>query len=534
MQPAGLVTLTMRELDRLKVIQAIVETGLKPGRAAERLGLSVRQVERLVLRYRESGAAGLASRKRGFPGNRKLDDGIALRALTIIRERYADFGPTLACEKLWECHGIRLAKETVCKLMTDAGLWIPRRQRPPKVYQPRARRACLGELVQIDGSEHRWFEARAPQCMLLVYVDDATSRLMMLHFTATESTFRYFEATRAYLERHGKPVAFYSDKASVFRSTTASKTGRSVTHFGRAMYELNIDTFCANSSSAKGRVERAHLTLQDRLVKELRLRGINTVADANAYAPSFMAAYNARFAKPPRSAFDAHRPQRDDEDLDQLLTWREARRVSKSLTVLYDRVLYLLDDTPANRKLIHRYIDVWEYPDGRIEIRADGVVLSCRQYDKLAEVDQGAVIDHKRLSDALQVAEAIQAQRDNRRASGSPSRTNRGIEVRQSCSILVTQSRTVVCQVRAGRAEGQRRAIPALTPLANQCEQIGTRSDVGSREPRNELGSNRPSSACSGCDVSTTLAALRALLRVWRAMRARISRRAPPWTLLRI
>ncbi|VWB34966.1 integrase [Burkholderia lata] len=269
------------------------------GGAAERLGLTVRQIERLVIRYRESGAAGLTSRKRGRPGNRRLDEELARRALTIIRDRYADFGPTLACEKLSECHGIQLAKETVRRLMTDAGLWVPRRQRPPKVYQPRARRACLGELIQIDGSDHRWFEERAPACTLLVYIDDATSRLMMLHFTQTESTFSYFEATRAYIERHGKPGAFYSDKASVFRNVKPDKTGNRVTPFGRAMYELNIDTFCANSSSAKGRVERAHLTLQDRLVKEMRLRGINTIADANAYAPSFIAMYNARFAKPP-------------------------------------------------------------------------------------------------------------------------------------------------------------------------------------------------------------------------------------------
>ncbi|WP_227244658.1 ISNCY family transposase [Paraburkholderia caribensis] len=430
MKSATLVTLNMRELDRLKMIQSVVDMGLKPARAAERLGLTVRQVERLVARYRESGAAGLASRKRDKPGNRKLDEGLALRALTIIRERYADFGPTLACEKLRECHGLVLSKETVRRLMTDAGLWIPRRQRPPKVYQPRARRACLGELVQIDGSDHRWFEDRAPACTLLVYVDDATSRLMTLHFTATESTFSYFEATRAYIERHGKPVAFYSDRASVFRSPAAGRTGRSVTHFGRAMYELNIDTFCANSSPAKGRVERAHLTLQDRLVKELRLKGISTVAQANAYAPCFVAAYNARFAKPPKSAFDAHRPLRADENLDLLMTWRETRRVSKALTVLYDRVLYLLDDTPDNRRLVHRYIDVWEYPDGRIEIRADGQVLACRRYDKLAEVDQGAVIEHKRLAHALQVAQALQAQRDDRRISGSPSRTNRGVAPR--------------------------------------------------------------------------------------------------------
>jgi len=429
------ITMTMRELDRFKVIQDVADGKLKPWRAAERLELTTRQVRRLVARLREHGPAGLVSGHRSKPGNRRLDPGAADRALSIIRDRYADFGPTLACEKLWECHGIRLAKETVRKLMTDAGLWVPRRQRPPKIYQPRARRACLGELIQIDGSDHRWFEERAPACTLLVYVDDATSRLQHLHFTATESTFSYFEATRAYIERHGKPGAFYSDKASVFRNVKPGKTGNRVTPFGRAMYELNIDTFCANSSSAKGRVERAHLTLQDRLVKEMRLRGINTVADANAYAPSFMAAYNARFAKPPKSDFDAHRPLRADENLDLVLTWREPRKVTKSLTVQYDRVMYLLDDTPANRKLIDRQIEVWEYPDGRIEIRANGEVLTCRLYDKLAEVDQGAIIEHKRLSHALQVAEAIQAQRDNRRISGSPSRANRGLPVRAKGSL---------------------------------------------------------------------------------------------------
>ncbi|KWH42435.1 ISNCY family transposase [Burkholderia cepacia] len=426
MHRTALVTLNMRELDRLKVIQAVVDLDLKPGRAAERLGLTVRQIERLVIRYRESGAAGLASRKRGGPGNRRLDAQLAQRALTIIRDRYADFGPTLACEKLWECHGIRLAKETVRRLMTDAGLWIPRRQRPPKVYQPRARRACLGELIQIDGSDHRWFEERAPACTLLVYVDDATSRLMMLHFTQTESTFSYFEATRAYIERHGKPGAFYSDKYSVFRNVTPGKTGNRVTHFGRAMYELNIDAFCANSSPAKGRVERAHLTLQDRLVKEMRLRGISTVVDANAYAPSFMATYNARFAKPPKSDFNAHRPLRADENLDLVLTWREPRKVTKSLTVQYDRVMYLLDDTPENRQLIDRTIEVWEYPDGRIELRAEGRVLPCRQYDRLAEIDQGAIVEHKRLSHMLQIAQALQAQRDNSRIGKAPSRTHRG------------------------------------------------------------------------------------------------------------
>jgi hypothetical protein len=200
-----------------------------------------------------------------------------------------------------------------------------------------------------------------------------------------------------------------------------------VTHFGRAMYELNIDTFCANSSPAKGRVERAHLTLQDRLVKELRLLGISTLAKANAYAPAFTATYNAHFAKPPKSVFDAHPPLRADEDLERVFTWCEPRKVTKSLTVQYDRVMYLLDDAPENRKLIDRYIEIWEYPGGRIELRADARVLPCRQYDWLAEIDQAAIVEHKRLSHVLQLAQAVQAQRDNRRIGKAPSRTHLGV-----------------------------------------------------------------------------------------------------------
>ncbi|WP_211709305.1 helix-turn-helix domain-containing protein, partial [Paraburkholderia aspalathi] len=172
------ITMTMCELDRFKVIQAVADDLLKPWRAAQRLGLTTRQIRRLVARLREDGPAGLVSGRCAKPSNNRLDAGTAARALAIIRERYADFGPTLACEKLRECHGLRLAKETVRRLMTDAGLWIPRRQRPPKIHQLRSRRACVGELVQIDGSDHRWFEERAPACTLLVYVDDATSRLM--------------------------------------------------------------------------------------------------------------------------------------------------------------------------------------------------------------------------------------------------------------------------------------------------------------------------------------------------------------------
>ncbi|WP_342613806.1 helix-turn-helix domain-containing protein [Pseudomonas aeruginosa] len=365
----GWVTMSMRELDRLKVIEAIIEGRLKPAAAAQRLRLTTRQVHRLVLRYREDGPAGLTSRRRGQPSNRQLSPGLENPAISLIRRNYSDFGPTLAQEKLVECHGLKLAKETVRRIMVDAGMWVPRKQRPPKVYQPRNRRACCGELIQID---------------------------------------------------HGKPLAFYSDKASVFRSNhKAPQGGDGYTQFGRAMYELNIES-CANSSQAKGRVERANLTLQDRLVKELRLRGISNMADANAFAAHFMASYNARFAKPPRSEHDCHRPLHSDEDLDLIFAWREARRVSQRLTVQYDKVLYLLADTPQSRRLAGDHVEIYHYPDGRIEPRVDGTALPFTTYDKLCEIDQGAIVENKRLGHVLQVAQLVQAQRDSRRSQSVP------------------------------------------------------------------------------------------------------------------
>jgi transposase len=321
MRQLARVTMSMRELDRLKCIQAIVDGDLKPIRAAERLGLTTRQIRRLANRYRAEGPVGLIARSRNRPSNNRLDPSLEAQVAEILRSLYPDFGPTLASEKLADRHGIVLAKETVRRVQMAAGLWIPRKLRPTKVQQPRARRACLGELVQIDGCEHRWFEDRAPTCTALVYVDDATSRLMVVRFTPTESTFGYFEATRDYLASFGKPLAFYSDKASIFRVNKPDAVkGPGYTQFGRALYELNIDGICANTPAAKGRVERAHKTLQDRLVKELRLHGISSIDAANAFMPQFIQDFNARFAKEPRDAHDAHRSLRADEVLDSIFS----------------------------------------------------------------------------------------------------------------------------------------------------------------------------------------------------------------------
>jgi hypothetical protein len=422
----GWLSVSKRDLQRIEVLTEVLAGRRTTKSAAGVLGMSMRQTQRLLSRYRDGGGGALIHRSRGRPAVNRLGAGVQEYVLGLVRQNFRDFGPTLAAEALLERHGVEISRETLRKWMVGDGLWLSRKQRR-SFHQPRLRRESYGELVQIDGSDHRWFEDRAPACTLLVFIDDATSRLMTLHFTATESTFSYFEATRAYLERHGKPAALYSDKASVFRATTQSTTpGNGVTQFGRALYELNIDTWCANSSQAKGRVERANLTLQDRLVKELRLRGIDTRQAANAYAPHFIADFNGRFGKEPKSAFDAHRPLRDDENLDLILTCRVPRSVSNVLTVQYDRVIYLLADTPANRGLIHQYLDVFEYPDGRIEIRVNGAALPCVRYDRLSEIDQGAVVENKRLGRTLQMAQVIQAQRDDRRASGSPSRTNQG------------------------------------------------------------------------------------------------------------
>src|SRR3954466_5667874 len=346
------VLMSKAELSRVDTLVRVGRGELPVAGAASLLGLSERQGFRLLPPVRPEGAAGLASRRRGRPSNRRLPDSVREAALAAVRERYADFGPTLAAEKLAELHDVRLSRETLRQWMSEAGLWVPRKARRGRVHQPRHRRDRLGELVQIDGCQHHWFEDRGPPCTLLVVVDDATSRLMHLRFVPSESAFAYMAATRAYIETHGKPVAFYSDRHGIFRVNHPDAAGGDgVTQFGRALHELTIAIICANSPQAKGRVERAHKTLQDRLGKELRLAGIGTIEAANAFLPAFVADYNARFAKEPRLAEDLPRPLAPHDDLDGALTWREERTVTGSLTLHYNKVLFPLEPSEVARSL---------------------------------------------------------------------------------------------------------------------------------------------------------------------------------------
>lgn len=404
------VSLNMEEVSRLRTLVDLIDGKLTVEAAATLMGVTRRQVYRLRSAFKAEGPAALVSKQRGKPSNRAHGATFRETVLSLVRDRYADFGPTLAAEKLREVHRLPIGTETLRQWMIAEGLWLRRRDRKKRAYQPRPPRECLGELIQIDGCEHWWFEDRGPQCTLLVFVDDATSRLMHLRFVTSESAFAYFQATREYLERHGKPIAFYSDKHSVFRvSKTHAAGGDGMTQFGRALHELNIDILCANSSQAKGRVERAHLTLQDRLVKELRLANISDMDAANSFLGWFTADYNARFGKPARNDKDLHRPLGPADDLDGSFAWREERTVTNNLTVQYDRVMFLLEPSDVTRTLMRKRVWIYDFPDGRVEVRYNGKSLPYTTFDRVARIDQGPIVENKRLSEALNICRELQA-----------------------------------------------------------------------------------------------------------------------------
>jgi len=363
------VKLSVHELKTAELLQECLAKRLTNGQTAELLKLSVRQVQRLKKVYRQQGVKALASKKRGRPSHNQLAPQTKGRACELLHSRYGDFGPTLAHEKLWETHALTLSRETVRQLMIVEGLWKPHRAKRATIHPLRERRAQRGELVQIDGSPFAWFEERAPVCTLLVFIDDATGELLELFLTPAETTHSYFQATERYLLQHGRPRAFYRDKFGVFRiNHPHDLDGEGETQFARALTELEIQLLCANTPQAKGRVERANQTLQDRLVKELRLHQISDLTAANAFLPTFRTDFNRRFAVQAREPQDAHRPLRLTDDLTRILALRERRTLSKNLTLNYNRTVYQIHTPRAAYTLRQAQVEVRERYDGGLQI----------------------------------------------------------------------------------------------------------------------------------------------------------------------
>lgn len=396
-----LLEMSSKELNRLEVMQRLSQKQMSQNEAGRILSLSVRQIKRLLKAYRQKGAAGLVSKHRGRKGNNRLSEEVQKRALTLLKTKYQGFGPTLAHEKLVEKENLQLSDESVRKLMIEEGVWKARKAKKVAVHQLRERRACFGELIQIDGSPHDWFEGRAEVCVLLVFIDDATGKLVQLLFVESESFFSYCRAAEGYFRHYGKPVAFYSDKNSIFRVNVPSAGPQpDLTQFGRAMLELDIETICANTPQAKGRVERVIQTLQDRLPKEMRLRGIDSLAEGNAYLPEFLQDFNQRFGEPPRSTVDAHRPITTKDDLVHILTWQETRTLSKNLTLQFQKTVYQIQTQRPSYALRNAQVTVCVNDQDEITILSNGKALPYTIYNQQAQ--QAKIISAKQLDRTLQ------------------------------------------------------------------------------------------------------------------------------------
>jgi transposase len=392
----GFLIMSTKEVKRLSIIERVIDKKLTQLIAAEHLGLTVRQIKRLIKRYRQDGPKGLTSKHRGSQGNRKYTDEKIALIKGLIETHYHDFGPKFAAEKLYERHGITVNKETLRQLMVGWGLWEAKRQKQAQTHPQRDRRECFGELIQIDGSPHPWFEERGPKCCLLVAIDDATSQLCSLHFEPTETTAGYFKLMRKHIVAHGIPLATYSDRHGIFRINLPTAGEDTETQFGRAARQLGIEVICARSPEAKGRVERANQTLQDRLVKEMRLRGISDIEAANAYLPTYMKAHNKCFAVEPKSDENAHRKELPtDEEMNLIFSYQDDRTLSKNLELSYENMIYQIKTNTKGYRLRHSIVTVCKDLNDVITLVCHRKILDYTCHSRAKR--NAAIIDSKQI-----------------------------------------------------------------------------------------------------------------------------------------
>jgi len=380
----GRIYMSSKELDRLQIIERVCKKEIKLNKAAKLLDVSVRQAIRIKKEYQKKGAEGLISKKVGKSSNNSISSKKKELILEFLsQEQHRDFGPLLTHEYLSKEHSDFISISSVRRVMIDQGLWASRKTKSKKVYRLRQRKAQVGELVQLDGSEHDWFEGRGRRCTLLVYIDDATNETFA-KFVKSENTWDYLNTTREYVEKYGRPEAFYSDKHAVFRvNREGALKSKGKTQFGRAMEELGIKLICANSPQAKGRVERKNRDFQNRLVKAMRLAKISTIEEGNAFLPTFLKELNEKFSKFPQNPINAHRALLETQDLDRIFCLKHTRRISKNLTLQYGGIIYQIYADGLEYTLRDQEITIFESQDDKIRFERRGKLLKAIPYEEV-------------------------------------------------------------------------------------------------------------------------------------------------------
>jgi hypothetical protein len=390
MEKQEMLVLSPRDRDRLKVLHEAGGGQLTQAQAGAQLKLSGRWVRKLEARLRQEGDRGILHRLRGRASKRKIPEAVRRKAVQLVAQEYRDFGPTLAAEYLAEKHRLPVSKETLRQWLIEAGVWKRKRRRVEEVHVWRARRACCGELVQWDSSDHAWLEGRGPKLSLVAMIDDASSRALA-RFVAHDTTEENLRRLGTYLECWGRPVEFYTDKDSMFTVNPPVRQAEdeawevALTQIGRALRELGIGWIPAHSPQAKGRIERFFGTAQDRLVKGLRKAGVRTLPAANRYLEqAYLPLWNRRFTVEPTNATDAHRPRRGEHNLAAILSHVEERVVAHDYTIRYDKKIYQIARADLRPGLRGATVRVETHWDRSVGVRFRDRYLTVKGCEPLA------------------------------------------------------------------------------------------------------------------------------------------------------
>ena len=366
-----IIIMSVKEIEKLKVITDVTEKRISQKIASKRLNLSSRQIRRLIKRFKTQGAKGLANKHRNTVSNRKLPDDLRLKVLELYKQNYPDFRPTFFCEKLSELHNIEISKETARKWLLNEGLW--KRERKIKLRKSlRERKPCFGEMLQLDGSKHDWFEGKRDKAVLMSFIDDATG-MVYARFYEYEGTIPAMDLLKNYILKYGLPMSIYSDKHTTYKSPDKE----ALSQFGRALSELGIELIHANTPQAKGRIERSFSTLQDRLVKEMRLKNIRGIETANNFLKQYLPVFNSKFNVIAFDNTDVNVKIDANIDLDSYLCIKAQRTVKNDNTVSYDAKIYQLESF-----IRAKTVTVEEHMDGSVHIKHNGMPIKYKEIIK--------------------------------------------------------------------------------------------------------------------------------------------------------